>query len=216
MSDLPHSSAGPVWSRAMVFSILAWWLGGIVLLLLLARLTTPPSVMDRNMLVHLSEVRSPGADALFRAITWLGSLYLLLPLTVAAMHWLVRRGRMLDAWRLGLSLAGTAAGVHLVKVFWAGPRPDLASILVPPPTGFSFPSAHTAQIAAVVTAAFFIRPPLANRHRYPLLAAAVLLAGLVAVSRLYLQVHYPSDVVAGAAFGVGWVFVLESRLRGMA
>jgi membrane-associated phospholipid phosphatase len=36
------------------------------------------------------------------------------------------------------------------------------------------------------------------------------------VSRIYLQVHYPADVVAGAAFGVYWVLALESRLRGMA
>jgi membrane-associated phospholipid phosphatase len=219
MPDAPDSSAksmGRAWNRSNAFLLLAYWLGCVVLLLLLAQLTTPPSAADREMLAHMSEIRSAGADALFRAVTWLGSLYLLLPLTVAAMRWLRLRGRTLDAWRLGLSLAGAAAGVHWVKVFWAEPRPDLVSVLVPLPTGFSFPSAHAAQIAAVATAAFFIRPPFGNRYRYPLLAAGVLLAGLVAVSRIYLQVHYPADVVAGAAFGVYWVLALESRLRGMA
>ncbi len=72
-------------------------------------------------------------------------------------------------------------------------RPEL-TLLVKPPKDFSFPSGHTAASFAAASALAFAR----CRHWRP----AMLLAVLIALSRLYLFVHYPTDVLCGAILGV--------------
>lgn len=79
-------------------------------------------------------------------------------------------------------------------------------LLIPPPLDPSFPSGHTGASFAAAFALFFKR----NRLWIPLAILAVLMAG----SRLYLYVHYPTDVLAGAFLGIlsGWA---GNRLTGM-
>lgn len=91
----------------------------------------------------------------------------------------------------------------LLKPFVARIRPcdvDLAvQLLIPHPEGFSFPSGHTGASFAAASALYFGR----SRLRAP----AFVLAALIGFSRLYLYVHYPTDVLAGALLGImlGWL-----------
>ena len=73
------------------------------------------------------------------------------------------------------------------------------TLLIRRPTDFSFPSGHTASSFAAVSACFF-------GGRRKLAAAALLPAVLISFSRLYLYVHWPSDVLAGLVIGLaaGW------------
>ena len=77
-------------------------------------------------------------------------------------------------------------------------RPDVV-LLIPPPGDASFPSGHT---AASFAAAFALKA-----SGSPLWKPALLWALLIAFSRLYLYVHWPSDVLGGAVLGavVGWL-----------
>ena len=68
------------------------------------------------------------------------------------------------------------------------------SLLVKKPTDYSFPSGHTAASFAAVTALFFAK----EKYRYP----ALVLAVLIAFSRLYLYVHYPTDILGGILVGI--------------
>lgn len=72
-------------------------------------------------------------------------------------------------------------------------------LVIEKPLDFSFPSGHTGAAFAVVSALYFCK----NRGWIPALVMAV----LIAFSRLYLYVHYPTDVLAGALLGMtaGWI-----------
>ena len=98
----------------------------------------------------------------------------------------------------------------ILKPFVSRIRPcdinTAVQLLVPRPDDFSFPSGHTGVSFAAVSVLYFSR----NRLRFPALTLAV----LIGFSRLYLYVHYPTDVLAGAVLGVllGWVGCTLVRL----
>lgn len=91
----------------------------------------------------------------------------------------------------------------LLKPLVARPRPcdinPTVQLLIPRPEGFSFPSGHTGASFAAASALFFDE----NKLGVPALAVAA----LIGFSRLYLYVHYPTDVFAGALLGIllGWL-----------
>lgn len=91
----------------------------------------------------------------------------------------------------------------LLKPLIARPRPfevnTIIQLLIPAPGDYSFPSGHAAVSFAAASVWFFSRSKG--------WMGVVLLAAIISFSRLYLYVHYPSDVLAGAAIGVaaGWL-----------
>jgi undecaprenyl-diphosphatase len=158
---------------------------------------------DQAGLALAHAARAPWLDSVFVVVTWLGSLLLLLPLAMLAWWW--RRGER-SAGFVALALIGASALGHLAKLVMARPRPDLYPPLVPMPEDWSFPSAHAAQATAFALA-WLLRPGRSpGRIEVSVLAAVV---ALVAVSRPYLQVHCPSDVIAGVLLAAVWVVLLR-------
>ena len=160
---------------------------------------------DRRVLEALHAAREPWLDAFFAAFTWLGSIALLLPASVA-LGWAWRgRGDRHSVWRLPLAVGGAWLFAHAGKLLVTRPRPDLHAPVIAMPADLSFPSSH-----AMVAAAFAVALALSLRPRPSpaVVAAAALAALVVALSRLYLQVHYPSDVAAGAVAGAAWALGL--------
>lgn len=88
-------------------------------------------------------------------------------------------------------------GLLILKPIIARPRPFIAQgvdILIKEPMGFSFPSGHTGSSFAAASVIYFY-----NKKRGLL---ALILATLIAFSRMYLFVHYPSDIVGGLILGI--------------
>ena len=92
------------------------------------------------------------------------------------------------------------------KLLVARPRPELYPALIAMPADLSFPSAHTLQITAFAFA--WVLAP-GSRPAWAGVTAAALIILVVALSRLYLQVHFPSDVVIGMIAGAAWVVGLR-------
>lgn len=169
--------------------------------------------VDREILAALHAAQRPWLGALLVPASWLGSIVVLLPVALALSWW--QRGRA--ATRLALlaplGVGGAWLLAHAAKLLVARPRPDLFEPLVAMPADLSFPSAHAAQASA-----FAIAVVLAFGRARPLAAivAATVFVCTVALSRVYLQVHYPTDVLAGLVLGAGWtagLWLLLGRAR---
>jgi undecaprenyl-diphosphatase len=153
-------------------------------------------------------------DLFFTTITWLGSLYLLLPLSLLLCFVLLWTGKSGHVILIVLNMSVTILSVHVAKLMFRRPRPSTTDLLVTMPSDWSFPSAHTAQATAffmsVALIAFQVLPPV-WANLFALLS--LLLVGIVGYSRIYLQVHYVSDVLAGmflAAFIVPVIYLIIS------
>ena len=167
---------------------------------------------DRTGLGLAHALRSGWLDAMMQGITWFGSLILLLPLTAAVAWLLVRSRRRREAGFLLLALLGSSALSHVFKLWVARPRPDLFPTWLDMPGDWSFPSAHAMQATAVALAWLLVARH-AREFWALLLGLAVLLVGL---SRIYLQLHFPSDVVVGSLAALLWVAGLHALLLRLA
>lgn len=167
-------------------------------------------LVDRQGLILANAWRSPWLDWVFLSLTWLGSLLILLPLVLAVGTLLWRRGHRSEACFIGVALAGASLLAQLVKHLALRPRPDLFAALTWVDSPLSFPSAHAVQATAVAAAVWLIAARLTPRYRQCLLPVLLLIVVLVDYSRIYLQVHYPSDVLAGTIAAGCWVLGLRA------
>ena len=155
--------------------------------------------------------RNPLFDAAFMAVSGLGSLFILVPVLLW-LAWRAPAGRTRTGTAFAASaLAGAVLIAHLAKLVIDRPRPALFPPLVEMPPDASFPSAHALQITALV-AAWLLRPRQTAKAG-DVLAGGVLVAA-VSLSRVYLQVHFPSDVIVGIATAVAWVLALRCLTMG--
>ena len=195
----------PVWAPLLV---------AILFITLVEKLSVPPNSWDRHLLGLAHGVRGAWLDRSFALITWGGSLFVLAPITAVLLSVLIRQGRNGDAWLLALSMAGAAVFSRLAKLCFARPRPDYFPTVGDLPTDASYPSAHTAQIVAFAMALCWLaRQDKIGAGYFAFIGMAAALALAVAVSRVYLQVHYPSDVVGGAVLAFLWYAGLFQMLR---
>jgi len=157
----------------------------------------------------LSAIRHAGGASFRQAVVDLtalggGTVLVLLNASVILLLWL-RRERMAALRLLGIVLGGRFA-VDLVKELVARTRPpslDPGIML----HSWSFPSSHAANATITYLALALIAShgPVRPAERRLLLGLAALLALTIGLSRVWLGVHWPSDVLAGWLFGLGWV-----------
>lgn len=144
-------------------------------------------------------------EEMMRDITALGGTVVLSLVTLFVIFFLVIVGKRRSALLVALSILGGVALSNVLKYGFDRPRPDLV------PHGMqvytlSFPSSH-AMMSAVVyltLGALLARTQPSTRVRVYLLGCAVLLTLAVGMSRIYLGVHWPTDVIAGWAVGACW------------
>lgn len=137
-------------------------------------------------------------DAVFPIITYLGeygALWIALSLGLL----LFKKYRRWGALMLCAMAGGFLMGEVLIKNLMCRPRPfqqfpAQGILLIPPPTGYSFPSGHSCSSFAAATVLFSFSKKWGG--------CAFLLAGLIAFSRVFLFVHWPTDVLAGSALGI--------------
>jgi membrane-associated phospholipid phosphatase len=142
----------------------------------------------------------PGVGiAVARVVTVLGSPQVVGALIVVAAAYLFWRRWAVEALTLLVGFAATFGAVHLAKAIEARPRPGAGLVAA---SGSSFPSAHAAYSIAYVAIVLAVGRSLQSAvHRAAWVAFALVLAAVIGLTRVYLHVHYLSDVVAGWALG---------------
>jgi undecaprenyl-diphosphatase len=136
-----------------------------------------------------------------KVFTWLGSGWVVYPLGALAGIVLAVRRDWMEFWALVVGLALIALLVPEIKAWTDRPRPPDELITV---HGSAFPSGHAAQSTfytwLAITLALRVVPGITRRSM--VIAAGIALTGLIGLSRVYLRVHWLSDVSSGWALGV--------------
>ena len=155
---------------------------------------------DRRAFEAIRERRTESATRVARAVSALAEPTVVFPVLAFAGVAAARRG---SRWRAGVPflvvVGGAAVRRRLSKVI-ARPRPPAGAWLVEP-EGFSFPSKHTT--LASLAAGASVRA--LGFGGVPAQAASLLAATGIGASRVYLGVHWPTNVVAGWLFAEGWL-----------
>ncbi|WP_136635341.1 phosphatase PAP2 family protein [Pseudooceanicola onchidii] len=152
-----------------------------------------------------------------RDLTALGGVTILTLITVAVLVWLILKRQRATAGFLVAAMVGGQIISNVTKLGFSRPRPDLVPHGVEVSTA-SFPSGHSmmATVAYLTLAVILTRAEKSNPLKAFYLGVAVVLSLLVGTSRVYLGVHWPSDVLAGWSLGAFWalcVWLLARRLQ---
>jgi len=170
------------------------------------------NLFDDSFIWLIRYFSNPGSDKIMIAISDIGfgTSYIVMVGTAFLMLIYLKRWREIGA--SAICLAGGTILSFLLKTLFHRTRPE--SFFVVSATGFSFPSGHAlASICFYGMAAFLIMRSIASwRWRLAFAALAVIISVAVGVSRIYLGVHYPSDVIAGYAAGSMWLAFCISLL----
>ncbi|MDQ0221612.1 phosphatase PAP2 family protein [Streptococcus moroccensis] len=158
------------------------------------------TALDGDFQIWLRGELPDALNSFYRLVTLLGNTPIILAYTalIAAFFYYVRKWRAEGILMLGnILIMGVASTV--LKMVYNRERPSL-EYLIEDPIGASFPSWHAASTMIVALSLCIImnqRVKTSQLSKRLLQALVILLAATVGVSRLYIGVHYPSDVLAG-------------------
>lgn len=152
---------------------------------------------------------------MMRDLTSFGSATFITLFALTGWIVLMARRRTRDALQVALAAAGSGLWVETLKPLYARARPDALPALTEWFSA-SFPSGHTLMSAALYpTLAVVFGATLKPAVRQAWFAAALALVVTVALSRVYLRVHFPTDVIGGSVFGLLWAWVAHHGLRAL-
>lgn len=157
---------------------------------------------DDPLLRMAHALAAEGWDAFFVQVSALGYLYGVVPVDALLVLALAARRRFREGLFAGIAIIGSALLNLGVKQLFSRERPSLWESIAPEST-FSFPSGHA--MGSMTLACVLVLLAWHTRWRWLVLVAASVFVVLVGLSRVYLGVHYPSDIVAGWAAATTWV-----------
>jgi undecaprenyl-diphosphatase len=170
--------------------------------------------LDEAILLALAQWRRPWLNRMMMDVSALGSPTIIALITVAAFTVLwIRRDRG-SATRIAAAAGGAEIWLEIIKRVIQRPRPMIVSWLTEF-SGFSFPSGHTlVATATYCTLASIARTYARTRaERIAIRSICCSIVAMVAISRVYLGVHYPSDIAGGILLGIGWFYFIRYLWR---
>lgn len=195
----------------LVSGVFVWIFGGITEDILAG---DPFVQVDRWVIGHVLYFRTPAVTGFMKAVTLLGNGATISLLSLAVMVYLAARRRFAYAAGYLMSVLGGSVLIVVLKAVIHRPRPISGTTLIQV-GGWSFPSGHAMMsvICYGIVSYLIIRGVSSWRLRVLTCTVAGFIAFLIGLSRIYLQVHYLSDVVAGYAGGLFWLSICITGLE---
>jgi membrane-associated phospholipid phosphatase len=168
-----------------------------------------PINFDIQVLRYIHRFDSPGRDQLVIFITNTASIEAIVSATLGLaiiLHLLKRRREMAI---LLINVGGAAIINVTLKQTFARPRPELW-VPVLKETDFSFPSGHAMMSSALAFSAIYLL--WRTRWRWPAIVIGTMYVLAIGFSRLYLGVHYPTDIIGGWAISFIWVSIVAHNI----
>ncbi|MGH2106930.1 phosphatase PAP2 family protein [Aerococcus urinaeequi] len=170
------------------------------------------TVIDQNIGQHLYQWGPAPFTTFVQSFTLIGNAQGIIPLTlmIAVIFYYISRKWQVFLWIVFTILVGVGPLVDLIKYIIQRPRPSYVSHLVDQ-GGYSFPSGHaTGAVLAWGTLAFLTWYYF--KDKYPkmmpyLIGFTIFMVVAISASRLYLGVHYLSDIIAGWSIGATWLIL---------
>ena len=201
----------PWWSsHLLAVGVVLVILGGFLRLTLGVFEDQRVTTLDDSIMRWVAARRTTLLNKIAVDITALGSVTVVTFFTLGALFVLVVARDFRGALHLLLALLGSTWMIFALKGFFGRPRPIADRLM--DAGGYSYPSGHSmsAVVLYVTLALVGSRHFKGPAYRHMLIALAVVVTVLVAASRVYLGVHYPTDVTSGTALGAGWAVLLAS------
>jgi membrane-associated phospholipid phosphatase len=188
MSGISRGRMVALGATAVAGAVAVW------LLAIAADVRSAPGI-DHDAFSLRGHLRSSGAFAAVKELTWLGASPVVGGLVLAGALWLLRAGRRAQALGLAVGMGAAVVAAKLLKDGIDRARPPASLVHT---MAASFPSGHATYSVALVAIALTV--PV-RRRRGALVAVGVILAVAVGISRVYLRAHFLTDVLAGWALG---------------
>jgi undecaprenyl-diphosphatase len=193
------------WSSG--FRRFIWFLLGFILIAVLVKLGGTTG-FDRAVIHTVQSAESPSLTALAKGLSLVGSSKLAIGISILTMVLLffVLQHRLELALFLWVALGSQLLNT-LMKLWFHRERPNIHRLIEQ--AGYSFPSGHSmAAFSLYGVIAYLLWRHMRNRReRFVLILFTVLMTGGIGWSRIYLGVHYPSDVIGGYAASGAWLML---------
>ncbi|MEM8505294.1 MAG: phosphatase PAP2 family protein [Cyanobacteria bacterium P01_D01_bin.1] len=194
------------------------WLGVCALILyLIANLSEEileqeSFTLDKHILLYIHQFSNPVLDRLMLSVTKLGNPEIVVPITAAAFILLWWKRYRLAAKFFALNALGGVVLSNVLKLVFNRPRPELWPRLITETT-YSYPSGHALGSMILYGFLSYLLITLYPRYSLAWRVIGIVLILAVGFSRLYLGVHWPTDILAGYGVGFLWVTVCIVLMR---
>lgn len=165
---------------------------------------------DNEIYTFISSFISPGITTFAKIITTIGSAYVIIPVCIIL---IIIFRKSIEKILIPLNLVITFVANQLLKRIIARPRPNLYRLVEE--TGFSFPSGHS-----MISMAFYgfiiylIYRKVKNLYiKWTLCITLSILIVLIGITRIYLGVHYASDVIAGFFISIAYLTLFTNVIK---
>lgn len=169
------------------------------------------SHFDLSIIEFIQGFEAPWLTTFFKAFTWIGSAYGVIPITIVVCIILFFRMRYYgQALLFAFSMVGTILFNEILKQFFKRQRPEIYRIM--DIGGFSFPSGHAMMAFSLYGMIVYVcwRHVRTTSSRLILVSFAAFMAFSIAISRIYVGVHFPSDIIGGIAASTFFLTIVIS------
>lgn len=164
---------------------------------------------DTAIINIVQGAESPGLTNVMKVFTTIGSTKTVLAISAVTLGLLLYFRQKAQTILFVIVIGGTAALNLVLKLFFQRARPDLNRLIEI--SGYSFPSGHTMMATSLYIILAFILWKNAKRSgRFLYVIGAFFMIGMICLSRIYLGVHYPSDIVGGISASTFWLLLATS------